>query len=145
MKRCRDCWSSWKGEREMVRANPTGAARAFVAALSALWASTPALAQEVSRDRAEFDAAAGRSVFQNVLLADPQAFSSRPRRREQLASVVPTPAAIGDASADRYELDAAAGRPVYSSLPGPAPSKREQAAGPKQRIVRVILPSPYGR
>jgi hypothetical protein len=130
----------------MIRANVHRAARAFVAALAALWASTPALAQEVSRDRAEFDAAAGRTVFQNVLLADPQAFSSRPRlRREEPRVVVAAPAGTGDASADRYELDAAAGRPVYSSLPAPT-SKREQVAGPKgQRTVRVILPSPYGR
>ena len=131
----------------MIRANVHRAARAFVAALAALWASTPALAQEVSRDRAEFDAAAGRTVFQNVLLADPQAFSSRPRvRREEPRVVVAAPATAGDASADRYELDAAAGRPVYSSLPALTSSKREQVAGPKQqRAVRVILPSPYGR
>jgi hypothetical protein len=98
-------------------------------------------------DRADFDAAAGRTVFQNVLLADPQAFSSRPRlRRGESRAVVTAPATTGDAAADRYELDAAAGRPVYSSLPGPPPSKREQVAGPKpQRTVRVILPSPYGR
>jgi hypothetical protein len=134
----------------MIRANLTGAARTFVAALAALWASSPALAQEVSSDRAEFDAAAGRAVSRNVLLADPHAFSSRPRlRREQSSDVVIRPAATGDASADRFELDAAAGRQVYSSLPGPASAKREQGAGPKgpkqQRTVRVILPSPYGR
>jgi hypothetical protein len=127
-------------------ANRHGAARAFLAAFVSSLA-TAGLAQEVSKDRAEFDAAAGRTVFQNVLLADPQAFSSRPRvRREQSASVVAPRAASGDASADRYELDAAAGRPVYSSLPAPTSSKREQVAGPKpQRTVRVILPSPYGR
>jgi hypothetical protein len=129
----------------MIRANVHRAARAFVGALVASFI-TPAIAQEVSRDRAEFDAAAGRTVFQNVLLADPQAFSSRPRvRREEPRVVVAAPAATGDASADRYELDAAAGRPVYSSLPA-STSKREQVAGPKgQRTVRVILPSPYGR
>ena len=129
----------------IIRANVDRAAREFVGAFVASFI-TPAIAQEVSRDRAEFDAAAGRTVFQNVLLADPQAFSSRPRvRREQSASVVVPRAATGDASADRYQLDAAAGRPVYSSLPAPT-SKREQVAGPKgQRTVRVILPSPYGR
>jgi hypothetical protein len=130
----------------MIRANVDRAARAFVGAFVASFI-TPAMAQEVSRDRAEFDAAAGRTVFQNVLSADPQAFSSRPRvRREQSASVVVPRAATGDASADRYQLDAAAGRPLYSSLPGPAPSKPEPVAGSKQqRAVRVILPSPYGR
>ena len=130
----------------MIRAHLNGAARAFVAGLPLL-ASPPALAQEVSRDRAEFDAAAGRTVFQNVLLADPHAFSSRPRlRREQPRAVVAAAAATGEASADRYELDLAARRPVYTALPAPAPSKRDQGAGAKQqRAVRVVLPSPYGR
>jgi hypothetical protein len=129
----------------MIRVYLHRAAGVFLAAFVSSLA-TAGLAQEVSRDRAEFDAAAGRTVFQNVLLADPQAFSSRPRlRREEPRVVVAAPAATGDASADRYELDAAAGRQVYSSLPAPS-SKREQVAGPKgQRTVRVILPSPYGR
>jgi hypothetical protein len=53
-------------------------------------------------DRADFDAAAGRTVFQNVLLADPQAFSSRPRlRRGESRAVVTAPATTGDAAADR--------------------------------------------
>jgi hypothetical protein len=130
----------------MIRAYLHRAAGGFVAAFMSSLA-TVGLAQEVSKDRAEFDAAAGRTLFQNVLSADPQAFSSRPRvRREQSASVVVPRAATGDASADRYQLDAAAGRPLYSSLPGPAPSKPEPVAGSKQqRTVRVILPSPYGR
>ena len=130
----------------MFTANLNKAARAFGAVAVASFA-TPGLAQDASRDRADFDAAAGRTVFQNVLLADPQAFSSRARlRSEEPRAVVAAPAASGDASADRYELDAAAGRPVYSSLPAAAPSKREQGPGPKQqRTVRVVLPSPYGR
>jgi hypothetical protein len=130
----------------MIRAHLHRAARVFVAGFASSLA-TAGLAQEVSRDRADFDAAAGRLVFQNVLLADPQAFSSRPRlRREEPRAVVTAPAATGDAAADRYELDAAAGRPVYSSLRGSASAERDQGAGPKQqRTVRVIMPSPYGR
>ena len=46
-------------------------------------------------DRADFDAAAGRTVFQNVLLADPQAFSSRPRLRRGVPAVVTAPATTG--------------------------------------------------
>jgi hypothetical protein len=75
-----------------------------------------AFAQDASRDRADLDAAAGRTVFHNVLLADPQAFASRPRitpDRPRRSSDLP--AATGEASADRQHLDAAAGRPVFHS------------------------------
>src|SRR3954467_5071551 len=79
--------------------------------------AVPVLAQEASRDRADLDAAAGRVIFQNVLLADPAAFSSRahPRTREELPRAFHVPAATNEASADRQELDAAAGRAVFSS------------------------------
>jgi hypothetical protein len=103
------------------------------------------LAQEAWRDRAELDTAAGRIVFQNVILADPNAFSSRPRTkptppRFAVEALAPT----GEASADRYELDRAAGRPAFRNSPFGAPeAKREQSARPRQRSVRVVLPSPY--
>jgi hypothetical protein len=115
--------------------------------------AAPALAQEVARDRADLDAAAGRLIFQNVLLADPQAFSprarasasGRPSRPEpppapaQAAAVVPS----GDAAADRRELDAAAGR---AGAPGDMLAERaREQPGAGRRNVRVILASPYDR
>jgi hypothetical protein len=54
--------------------------RAGGTAVLALLAA-PALAHEASRDRADLDAAAGRVIFQNVLLANPAAFASRSRLR----------------------------------------------------------------
>ena len=103
-------------------------------------------------DRADLDAAAGRLIFQNVLLADPQAFApraragatGRPSRLEppapaQAAAVVPS----GDAAADRRELDAAAGR-AGAPADMPAARAREQP-GAGRRNVRVILASPYDR
>ena len=115
--------------------------------------AAPALTQEVGKDRADLDAAAGRLIFQNVLLADPQAFApraragatggpSRPPASAQAAAVVPS----GDAAADRRELDAAAGR---AGAPGNRPAEaaeraREQPAAGR-RNVRVILASPYDR
>jgi hypothetical protein len=124
--------------------------RAAAGAMLSTLVVAPALAQEASRDRAEFDAAAGRVIFQNVLLSDPQAFSARPRSRtrDQRVANVEAPAAAGEASADRHQLDAAAGRPVFHSASPvqPAPTlPREQAPGTKQRNVRVILASPYGQ
>jgi hypothetical protein len=115
--------------------------------------AAPALAQEVARDRADLDAAAGRLIFQNVLLADPQAFSpraragaiGRPSRPEpplapaQAAAAVPS----GDAAADRRDLDAAAGR-AGTPEDMPATRAREQP-GAGRRNVRVILASPYDR
>jgi hypothetical protein len=111
----------------------------------------PAFAEDASRDRAEFDAAAGRTIFQNVLLADPNAFSSRPRLRASLSPSLVTepPATTGEGSVDRRDFDAAAGRADYSALqtqPTPSPARNAQPnAGKPQRTVRVILPSPYGR
>jgi hypothetical protein len=117
--------------------------------------SAPVLAQDASQDRAGLDTAAGRAVFQNVLLADPQAFSRRPplRIREQAQGAVVPPVGPGDASLDREALDAGAGRvAVRSSI---APESRPQATlAPKRttpsqkdgrRTVRVILASPYGQ
>src|SRR3954467_6043592 len=107
----------------------------------------PVLAQEASRDRADLDAAAGRVIFQNVLLADPAAFSSRAhaRTRDELPRTVQAPAATNEASADRQELDAAAGRPVFSSSGGrtvvPA-RKIPEPATKRARSVRVVLASP---
>ena len=49
----------------------------------------PALAQDASLDRANLEAAAGRLVFENVLLADPQAFARRTpvRTRDQARTI----------------------------------------------------------
>jgi hypothetical protein len=109
--------------------------------------ASSAFAQDASRDRAELDAAAGRAVFQNVLLADPQAFASRRRiTPEPARRAIETPAPTGEASADRRQLDAAAGRAILGgTVPASSASTRDQAAGPRQRSVRVILDSPYGR
>jgi hypothetical protein len=71
------------------------------------------LAQDASRDQAEFDAAAGRPVFQNVPLVKPQAFSSRPRIITPPPRATVDPAPTGEGSADRYQMDRAAGLPVF--------------------------------
>src|SRR3954453_2909653 len=112
--------------------------------------AVPVLAQEASRDRADLDAAAGRVVFQNVLLADPAAFSSRAhaRPRDESPRAVNAPAATNEASADRQELDAAAGRAVFSgsgSRPVVLLRKSPEPATKKERSVRVVLASPYGQ
>ena len=102
------------------------------------------IAQDASQARADLDAAAGRIVFQNVLLADPHAFSP-PKPIPPQFEVEPL-APTGEASADRYQLDRAAGRPAFQSdLPSAPEAKREQGAGPRQRSVRVVLPLPYGK
>jgi hypothetical protein len=139
----------------MLRHTPTAAV--ILASLSG-----PALAQDSARDRAELDAAAGRLIFHNVLLADPQAFSARPRASAVVARMpgsqprtapgqgmlqyIPASAESGDAAADRREFDAAAGRLVpLGNAAGQNPSgTRAQAARSGQK-VRVVLPSPYGR
>ena len=117
----------------------------FLSAGALLSVASTGIAQDALRDRADLDSAAGRTVFQNALLADPQAFSLRPRitpTPPRLALEPPAP--TGEASADRYELDRAAGRPAFRNSPFGAPeAKREQSAGPRQRSVRVVLPSPY--
>src|SRR4051794_3740674 len=115
--------------------------RAILLPLSAavsMCLALPGLAQEASRDRADLDAAAGRVIFQNVLLADPAAFSSRAhaRRRDESPRTVHAPAATNEASADRQELDAAAGRAVFSSSAGRAgapPHKGPEPATKKER------------
>ena len=78
---------------------------------------SPVLAQDASQDRAGLDAAAGRAVFRNVLLADPQAFTRRPllRTREQARVPVPLPVIAGDVSMDREALNAGAGRVAVRS------------------------------
>ena len=115
----------------------------------------PALAQDASQDRAGLDAAAGRAVFGNVLLADPQAFTRRLPlgTGEQARGAVVLLVSAGDASMDRQSLDAGAGRvTLRDSLlreppSGGAPSaKRTASAQPSgKRSVRVILASPYGQ
>jgi hypothetical protein len=114
---------------------------------------SPVLARDASQDRAGLDAAAGRAVFRNVLLADPQAFTRRPllRTREQARVPVPLPVIAGDVSMVREALNAGAGRvAVRSSLAHESPSGATLAANrtaPAQtdgkRTVRVILASPY--
>jgi hypothetical protein len=108
-----------------------------------------ASAQEFSRDRAELDAAAGRQVFENVLIADPLAFSSRTPAQLHARSVarLEAPAPTGEAAADRAELDAASGRRVYASTARatPEPQRNADVQGSAPRRVRVVLPSPYGR
>ena len=78
----------------------------------------PALAQDASLDRANLEAAAGRLVFENVLLADPQAFARRTpvRTRDRARTMAPAaPASAGDASADREAFDLAAGHAAFRS------------------------------
>jgi hypothetical protein len=110
--------------------------------------AAPALSQEASVDRAGLDAAAGRLVFQNVLLADPQAFTARARRTASLP--VEKYASIGDASRDREELDVGAGRVASrgsadAASAAMAPRRPEPIQAGSKRTVRVILPSPYGQ
>src|SRR3954454_24159973 len=71
---------------------------------------SPALAQDASQDRAGLDGAAGRAVFRNVLLADPQEFTRRAPRgtRGQSLAAVASPVSAGDLSIDREALDAGA-------------------------------------
>ena len=93
--------------------------------------SAPAYAQEASRDRADFDAAAGRHVFENVLLADPTAFSRRPRATPvQAYAALERPAPTGEASLERAEFDASAGRRVHASAPAAACRARLRARKP---------------
>jgi len=111
----------------------------------------PALAQDASLDRANLEAAAGRLVFENVLLADPQAFARRTpvRTRDQARTMAPAPASAGDASADREAFDLAAGHAAFRSQGAEAavpPMRRtEVAQASGKRSVRVILASPYGQ
>jgi hypothetical protein len=118
----------------------------FLSAGAILSVTSLAIAQDASRDRNDLDTTAGRSVFQNAPLADPQVFSSTPRiTPTSRRFAVDPPPPTGEASADRNQLDRAAGRPVFQSAPSsfvPNP-KREQSAGPRQHSVRVVLPSPY--
>jgi hypothetical protein len=114
--------------------------------------AAPAFAQDASRDRVELDAAAGRRIFQNVLLADPQAFSGRTRARvrDKSPGAAQPPARTNEASADREEFDAAAGRAVFASgllaqAESGQPRRPGQSVTNTQRSVRVILASPYGR
>ena len=108
----------------------------------------PALSQEASVDRAGLDAAAGRLVFQNVLLADPQAFTARPRRTA--SQPAEKYASTGDASRDREELDVGAGRvasrgSATAAPAGTAPRRPEPIQAGTKRAVRVVLASPYGQ
>jgi len=116
---------------------------------------SPALAQDTSQDRAGLDGAAGRAVFRNVLLADPQAFTRRPPlgTRGQAQAAVASPVSAGDVSMDREALDAGAGRVAFrTSLPPDAPSggtpgakRTAPAQADGKRTVRVVLASPYGQ
>jgi hypothetical protein len=112
----------------------------------------PALAQDASLDRANLEAAAGRLVFENVLLADPQAFARRTpvRTRDQArTTALAAPASTGDPSADRETFDVSAGRATFrgrgaeSAVPPMRRTEVAQASG--KRSVRVILASPYGQ
>jgi mitochondrial fission protein ELM1 len=111
-----------------------------------------AYAQDASSDRANLEAAAGRLVFENVLLADPQAFARRTpvRTRDQArTTALAAPASTGDASADRETFDVSAGRATFrgrgaeSAVPPMRRTEVAQASG--KRSVRVILASPYGQ
>jgi hypothetical protein len=70
-----------------MRSDAATAARAVVGLVFLL--GEPALAQDASLDRANLEAAAGRLVFENVLLADPQAFARRTpvRTRDQARTI----------------------------------------------------------
>ena len=75
-----------------------------------------AFAQDASLDRANLEAAAGRLVFENVLLADPQAFARRTpvrTRHPARTTALAAPASTGDASADRETFDVSAGRATF--------------------------------
>jgi hypothetical protein len=133
-----------------MRSDAATAARAAVGLAFLL--GGPALAQDASLDRANLEAAAGRLVFENVLLADPQAFARRTpvRTRDQArTTALAAPASTGDASADRETFDVSAGRATFrgrgaeSAVPPMRRTEVAQASG--NRSVRVILASPYGQ
>jgi hypothetical protein len=133
-----------------MRSDAATAARAAVGLAFLL--GGPALAQDASLDRANLEAAAGRLVFENVLLADPQAFARRTpvRTRDQARTMAPAaPASAGDASADREAFDLAAGQAAFRSQGAEAavpPMRRtEVAQASGKRSVRVVLASPYGQ
>ena len=87
-----------------MRSDVAPAARAVVGLAFLL--GGPALAQDASLDRANLEAAAGRRVFENVLLADPQAFA----RRTPVGSYHARYAVIGSSrSPDRVSLSSAQG------------------------------------
>ena len=89
-----------------MRSDVAPAARAVVGLAFLLGGR--AFAQDASLDRANLEAAAGRLVFENVLLADPQAFARRTpvRTRDQArTTALAAPASAGDASADREAFD----------------------------------------
>src|SRR3954462_14370110 len=84
------------------------------------------------------DPAAGRLVFENVLLADPQAFARRTpvRTRDQArTTALAAPASTGDASADRETFDGPAGRATFrgrgaeSAVPPMRRTEVAQASG----------------
>jgi hypothetical protein len=136
-----------RGEFEVCWGEGEVSARTIlmVSAVTVL-SSAPTYGQEASRDRAELDAAAGRRVFENVLLADPNAFSRRARVAPvQSFAALERPAATGEASIDRVQFDAAAGRTVSTSPARVAGQARAKEEAANARPVRVILGSPYGR
>ena len=133
-----------------MRSDVATAARAAVGLAFLL--GGPALAQDASLDRANLEAAAGRLVFENVLLADPQAFARRTpvRTRDQARTMaLAAPASAGDASADREAFDLAAGHAAFrgqgaeAAVPPMRRTEVAQASG--KRSVRVVLASPYGQ
>ena len=133
-----------------MRSDAATATRAAIALAFLL--GGPALAQDASLDRANLEAAAGRLVFENVLLADPQAFARRTpvRTRDQAPTMaLAAPASGGDASADREAFDLAAGRAAFrgqgaeAALPPMRRTERAQASG--KRSERVVLASLYGQ
>ena len=112
----------------------------------------PALAEDASVDRASLDAAAGRLVFENVLLADPQAFARHTPVRNQAPPrtiALAVPASTGDASLDRLAFELAAGRPSFRSQgaerPLPPATRSEVSQPGGKRSVRVVLAAPYGQ
>ena len=131
-----------------MRSDAATATRAAIALAFLL--GGPALAQDASLDRANLEAAAGRLVFENVLLADPQAFARRtPVRTRDQARTIPfaAPASAGDASADREAFDLAAGRAAFRGQGAEAAAMRRTEVAPTsgKRSVRVVLASPYGQ
>ena len=116
-----------------MRSDAATATRAAIALAFLL--GGPALAQDASLDRANLEAAAGRLVFENVLLADPQAFARRTpvRTRDQArTTALAAPASTGDASADREAFDLAAGRAAFHG-------QGAQAAVPPMRRTEVEI------
>ena len=100
-----------------MRSDAATAARAAIGLAFLL--GGPALAQDASLDRANLEAAAGRLVFENVLLADPQAFARRTpvRTRDQArTTALAAPASTGDASADRRTVETEQGGEPYAVL-----------------------------